>query len=395
MRAGSRRTHSASIRAAVSAAALSASLALFLLGSSTDVAGSESQPSARGGAVGMRAANTRSHPELRKTLPITREKRAERRVVMSLKLARLGGLAKGDRLRFTSEFQASTDCHFRSPRCAGRPYDYSPLIESRLYLARERFTKGGKGAVPLTGWSGRRCSQAEHHCIFAHRWKQREIRRLRDLPCAPDRCRINLVVSASSSQAHKGDKVVIGGNQPDGYIAQDRGRISAIRLHGRGRPDLRKMHSGRIRNRRLPFDRSRRVIYAIRVPVRGRDVIAASAKLVMATGTVPYRFRVGAQLITARSATEATSRGYARRGVSESGEVDEMNGFNCEQRRKRCGVLKTGMLTVRDGSRATRRPLFVNLVVETNPKEAGEKSGDRAVVERRSALRVRRYRSAR
>jgi hypothetical protein len=136
------------------------------------------------------------------------------------------------------------------------------------------------------------------------------------------------------------------------------------------------------------------VIYAIRIPVRGRDVIAASAKLVMATGTVPYRFRVGAQLITARSATETASRGYARRGVSDGGEVDEMNGFNCEQSRKHCGVLKTGMLKVRDGSRAEQRPLFVNLVVETNPKEAGEQSGDRAVVERGSALRVRRYRSA-
>jgi hypothetical protein len=357
------------------------------------VAGAD--PQTGGATVQVSAANTKRSPELRKTVPITRKRRKQPRVIMSLPLRRLGDLARGDRLRFTAEYQVTTDCTYRSPRCAGRPYPhYSPSVESRLILARQRFTKGGRGAMPLTRWRGRRCSHGEHHCVYVHAWDQITIRRLRRLPCKPIRCRINLVVSATSPQSGRRHKLVVGGNKPDGYIAQDRGRISAIRLHGRGSPDLRKLQTRKFRNRKLRMNRRKRVIYAIRVPVRGGDVIAASAKLIMATGTVPYRFRTGAQLITARSATETSSRGYAKQGVSESGEVGEMNGFNCKQSRPRCVLHKTGMLWVWKRSRATRMPLFVNLVVEVNPKRATAGRGDRAVVGPGGKLRVRRYRSA-
>jgi hypothetical protein len=347
------------------------------------------------GAVEIRAASTGRSPELRKTVPIARKRRKQPRVIMSLPLRRLGGLARGDRLRYTAEFQVTTDCTFRSPRCAGRPYPhYNPVVESRLILARKRLTRRGGGAMPLSRWRGRICTHGEHHCVYVHSWDQTQVRRLRRLPCQPHQCRINLVVIARSPRARRGDKLVIGGNQPDGYIAQDRGRISAIRLRGRGSPDLRKQRTGRLQNRKLRLDRRKKVIYSTRVPVRGGDVIAASAKLILATGTVPYRFRTGAQLITARSATETTSRGYARRGVSERGEVGEMNGFNCTQNRPRCVLSKVGMLRVWQRSRATSKPLFVNLVAEVNPKQAVARRGDRVVISSGGGLRVRRYRSA-
>jgi hypothetical protein len=357
-------------------------------------AGTDARAEHSHGAVQIRAASTGRSPELRKTVPIARKPRKKPRVIMSLPLRRLGGLARADRLRFAAEFQVTTDCTFRSPRCAGRPYPhYNPVVESRLILARKRFTKRGRGGRPLSRWRGRTCSHGEHHCVYVHAWDQTRIRRLRRLPCHPLRCRINLVVSARSPHARRGDKLVVGGNQPDGYIAQDRGRISAIRLRGRGSPDLRKLRTDRLRNRKLRLDRRKRVIYSTRVPVRGGDVIAASAKLILATGTVPYRFRTGAQLITARRATETTSRGYARRWVSERGEVGEMNGFNCTQNRPRCVLSKVGMLRVWQRSRATSKPLFINLVAEVNPKSAVARRGDRVVIRREGTLRVRRYRS--
>src|ERR671929_156917 len=60
----------------------------------------------------VRVATTGNGSELVKTLPITPKRGADKEVVMSLRPGTLPGLAAGDRLRLTSEFQITVNCGF-------------------------------------------------------------------------------------------------------------------------------------------------------------------------------------------------------------------------------------------------------------------------------------------
>ena len=71
-------------------------------------------------------ATSGSYSETRKTIPITRRARADRRVVMSMSARRLPDLAAGDRLKLTAELQVTIDCHKRAPSCAGAPTCSTP-----------------------------------------------------------------------------------------------------------------------------------------------------------------------------------------------------------------------------------------------------------------------------
>ena len=81
------------------------------------------------------AATTGVNSELRRTVPITRTRDAQPRVVLSMGPGKLAGLRQGDRLELSSEVQVTVDCDKPSPRCAGRPYDYDPRVTVALEVA--------------------------------------------------------------------------------------------------------------------------------------------------------------------------------------------------------------------------------------------------------------------
>ena len=42
---------------------------------------------------------------------------------------------------------------------------------------------------------------------------------------------MNLIVGAQNKKAKRGDVVVLGGDQPDGSVEQDKGRLNVIQAH--------------------------------------------------------------------------------------------------------------------------------------------------------------------
>ena len=105
-------------------------------------------------------STTGNHSERTRTIPITRERRRERRVVMSMKPREVPDFVPGDRVKVTAEVQFSTNCLTpRGPRCVGPAYHYDPVVRTRLVLAHGRKTTGGKRAVRVSRTKRNVCRQ--------------------------------------------------------------------------------------------------------------------------------------------------------------------------------------------------------------------------------------------
>ncbi|MBA2522964.1 MAG: hypothetical protein H0V25_06485, partial [Solirubrobacterales bacterium] len=203
----------------------------------------------------VRVATTGNHSELIEKLPITRQRGAAPRVVMSLGPSGLPSLREGDRLRLSVESQLTANCTHRVRRCIGPPYEFNPIVDVNLLLTG---SKGATEGVALTGPKRVVCRQRlpdrEHHCVIVFTDAGLSIGRLDELPCEPSRCFINLVMSAYNPGARAEQVILVGGNKPDGAIPQDRGRINAVLFRpGDGDfPDPRRTRA-RVRGE-LPLD---------------------------------------------------------------------------------------------------------------------------------------------
>lgn len=339
------------------------------------------------------------HSELVETVPITRRAGAKKRVVMSLAPSKLPDLRRRDQLKVTAEVQVTLDCFFRQPRCVGpRPYSYSPVVATKLVLAGGERTTGGAGAIPLTSRKRHVClagiPHREHHCVmvFRHGGVHVDGR----LPCAPDRCRINLVLSAYDPNARQGNRLIIGGAPPDGTVSQDRGRVNAVVFRPRSQPRPKPEVTKSRRRTRLPLDEKFRVVYSKRL--RGLDQgdqLTVDAHATAGIHHLPYNARVSSQLILADRRDQIHPGRLARRVARGGPEVSETNGFNCVRPRAPCTFHRVGTARigedVRDGS-GDPAPLYVNLTMLHESKRADHDPDDRVRVLDRGAIKVSRYR---
>lgn len=340
-------------------------------------------------------ATTGDRSELVNTIPISRH--GERRVVMSLSPGRLPDPRDGDRFTATAEVQVTVDCLIRVRRCVGPPYYYSPLVSARLILADGAQVTGGDDAIPLAPSRRQRClgtlPNREHHCVIVFRDAALNVERTGDLPCAPERCRINLVLEASSPKARPGDLLILGGSRPDGTIAQDRGRINAIRF-GPGRHPRHTVRTHRIRLARHPLDEVRRTVYSQRVRGLERgDILTAEARMTTDVARLPYNARITSQLLLTERRGQVHASSRVRR-IAGPGELSESNGFNCTRPRTPCTTRRVGGLVIkRDPVDARGRPLhlFVNLTLLTTPKLTGLRPQDRLPVVHPGGLSVTTY----
>jgi hypothetical protein len=162
---------------------------------------------------------------------------------MSMGPHELPGLKMGDRLELTAELQVTDDCRHPAPRCAGRPYRFSPHIGARLVLASRRGTTGGRHAIALSARKRIHCRQSvpnrQHHCVLVFTGASMHVKNPDALPCGPSTCHVNFAVDAHNRRARHGNKLIIGANKPDGFILQDKGRINAIRLRRARRSERR------------------------------------------------------------------------------------------------------------------------------------------------------------
>jgi hypothetical protein len=336
--------------------------------------------------------------EIRTTIPITRHGAAKRRVVMSMGPAKLPALAAGDRLAVTSELQVTNDCNNQERRCAGHPYQFTPTVGSQLVLAPDNRAIDGRGVIALSRRRTIRCLQVhanrQHHCVIVFARAGHEIH-AGSIPCLPDDCHVNFVLDANSRRARKGDKLVIGGNRPDGSIAQDKGRINAIRLRPGSQEPIPPSTTKHRVHKRLPLHLQPRVILSkrLRHPKRNEQ-LAVYAKYRTNISHLPYSTRVTSQLILARHRHSTSISGLAARTNGSHGEIDEANGSNCVHKRNPCPYRKVGVLRFRRD--ATNRsgdpiPLFVNLWVMTKPKLTTPRHGDRLRINHGAKLKVVRY----
>jgi hypothetical protein len=346
-----------------------------------------------GEAPAVEVATTGNSSERVKTLPITRDPGRAKRVVMSMGPNQLPDLERGDRVRITAEFQVTGDCGHPDPRCIGRVYHYAPEITGRLVLAPDPNATGGPRTVPIAPAKRERCTQRrpdyEHHCVIV--FTRAGFRAGDGLPCPLDRCHVNFVADAHHPRARQGDVLAVGGLRPDGTIPQDRGRINAVRYRGNP-PGLRTVTTHEPRQRRLPPDLRRRVVYS--APLTGLDSdeqLAVAAVLRTDVSHLRYAVRTSARLILADSPRATRQSQFVKRVAAGQGEISENNGSNCTQDEGTCVARKVGVAelrrdAVRGGRRAT---LYVNLVTVLGPKVKEARGGDRVVI-RRGGIRVTR-----
>src|SRR5215208_3715901 len=164
-------------------------------------------------------------------LDITNTQGAAPQAVMSLPLS---SVKAGDRLKVSSELEVTTDCIDSAGHCGhysdgavGHPYDYNPLVDTQLILASSPDATTG---TPLTGLLEQRCRQQlpyrHHHCVPVFPSTTF------DVPADASGLYVNLVASAWNphGDAQPGDRLIVGEDEPDGSILEDKGRVNAVRL---------------------------------------------------------------------------------------------------------------------------------------------------------------------
>lgn len=338
---------------------------------------------------------TGDNTERRNTIPITRRSGAKKRVVASMSPRTLPSLREQDGVEATAEVQVTADCRERVRRCAGRPYNYNPIVNARLILADSARGTSGPAARAISDRQRIRCRQRRpartHHCVIVFTDAAFSHSQANDLGCAPDACRVNLVLDAHSRRASGGgrEKLVIGGNAPDGTIRQDKARINAIRFRPGAQPRIPPEVTSRRRTRRLPMTSTDNVVYSQRLDdLRAREQLVVDSRMRTEIDHLPYGVRVNSQLVLTDGRQETRPGRRVRRVASLSGAISEANGFNCVQPEAPCLSEKVGVLTM---GRDVDRPLYVNLVLNNSAKLQAPKGGDTAKVARGGRLRVVRY----
>jgi hypothetical protein len=348
----------------------------------------------------VKVATSGNGSELVRTIPIVRDRASGKHVVMSLSPRKLPRLDGGDRLRLSAELETTNDCLDPGPQCIGQPYGYSPRVNSRLLLARSATATGGPNTLALSERESLTCRQPlphrEHHCVTVFSRETFDVPQAGLLPCAPNRCRVNLVTWARHRRADPGDLLLIGINTPSGAITQDKGRINVARERpGSIATPRHDSTSARVR-RTMDVERgARRTIYSLRLPnLREREQFTATARMVSDIAHLPYSTFIGAQLVitTGRTATRPTA--LVERTISLNGDVTEGTGFNCTQVTTPCTSRKAGVFRVRrDAPRRDGRPIpfFLNLVSRNAPKRVDDRPGDAIRIVSGGGIRVVRY----
>lgn len=318
------------------------------------------------------ARSTGRHPELRKTIPITRRAHSAKRVVMSLPLPRL---RRHDLIRINGEIATSTTCVTASLRCIGRIYRFDPRISAQVVLAARAKSTTARATRTVSPRTALSCGQSRpnrnHHCPLAIENGGFQVRKLSRLPCAPRHCMLNLVLAAHHRQARGGEVLVVGGDRPDGSVDQDKGRLSAAIIRANEHQLDVHDYSSHLRRRsslEADFLGGERVIYSRMLSNlhRGDVLIARARQRTAIPGGAPYF--VSNQIIVSSDPDGSRPTPLSKRAISGGGTVTQSNGFNCTRGpsafRTPCTSRKSGIVRIR---RTPRRPLFVNLVSRTFP----------------------------
>jgi hypothetical protein len=348
-------------------------------------------------------STTGSQSELVTNLAIGTEPGQGQKVVMSLPCPtgsscdpsdKLASLLAGDRLKASSELEVTTDCINPNPsncyghRSDGAPasYTYNPSVRSQLILAGAPTATGGSGTTPISPPREQTCRQQpdrQHHCVLVFDGPFLDVP-ANAPPCAlANTCYVNLVASASNPAALDGDTLIVGEDEPDGTIGQDKGRVNAVRLRpvisgrepaGKVQTFLRTATTVNSLSVGDSSDPKRTVVFSQRLDkLKNGEQLAVSADMTTDISKLPYKVLVNSKLILTSGQGETTVSDLAKSVAAVSGTITEANGFNCTKTDTPCLTQKVGVgsLIADPG-----KPLFVNLVVGTKAIGATPQVGD-------------------
>jgi len=320
-------------------------------------------------------STTGNHSELVKTLQVTPAPGTAKQVVMSLPPSELGALRTGERLRASSEVEVTTDCEVQSTRCVGTPYTFDPTIDAQLILAPDATTTGGATSTAISTPIHTTCVQEhanrEHHCVLVFTKPFLDVT-TPTLPCPRSACYVNLVADAHNPAAQPGDVVLVGEDEPDGSVHQDKGRVNAIRLRPdapgpepRARVKTYLKRTPQVQRVGIGSNQAgleRTVVFSKRLNDLGSHVqLEVRASMRTDVSQLPYNVLVNSRLILTSGPMTNTVSPLAKRVSTLEGELTEANGFNCTHPASPCLTTKAGV--GRLTGHANR--LFVNLVVAT------------------------------
>lgn len=316
------------------------------------------------------------------------------RVAMSIGPDQFDPIQVGDRLRVNGEVQVSTTCVEEGPRCVGTHYEINPTVTARLVLSSEPSTS--VGFLPLTDVRTVNCKQRRpnrnHHCTITLPNAETTISDLSALPCAPEACYVNLIVGASSPKAKRGNKVVLGGDQPDGTVEQDKGRLNLVQAHPTV-PLPQTSQTSTLVEPNLPLtigdSEKRRVVYSLPIaaPQQG-EVLTFDTSFRTDITALRFNTFISSRVILGETPTSAKATGLAKRATAYKGQGTESNGFNCtlgiSGYPNPCTTVKAGALQITRKFRTVygEEPttLYLNVLAGAKPLLPGTKVTEDQVV---------------
>jgi hypothetical protein len=318
----------------------------------------------------VQVATTGNSSELVETIPITKRPAINPRVVMSLVPGDLPTLQAGDQLEGTAEVEVTTDCRAATSECVGEPYEFNPKVGATLVLGASPDTASGLALAPRQEIVCRqKLPDRQHHCMIVLTPPALQVD-LGALPCAQAGCFLNLVLDAYHRRSKKADALLIGANNRNGRIVQDKGRVNAIRTRPGippqtpPPPPAGTQEAGT--NERLTTGLTvdppgEAVVYSQQLDgLRDGDQLAVATGVTTDVTFLAHNVNVSSKVVLADDPF-STVPGVIGAEVSRlAGEITENNGFNCTHRTTPCPTLKRGVVEIR---RNASVPLYVNVVL--------------------------------
>jgi hypothetical protein len=320
----------------------------------------------------VKVATTGHRSELVPTIPITKKPQVSPRVIMSLTPGALGPLQNGDQLEVNAEAEITTDCRFQSSECVGQPYNFNPKIGARIVVGTSPDTAAGFEIIPRQEVNCRqKPPNRQHHCVFTLRPPPIQVD-LATLGCPATGCFVNLVLDAWHKRGSpKRNVILIGANNRNGKVKQDKGRLNAIRtrnpavlpppeptgtvLIGTDQPTTNAISLN---------PEGTASIYSVEFGnLHKGEQLYVRGGLTTDVTLLNHNANVSTKLILADSPVDTLPGATSTKVAELKGEITENNGFNCTKKATPCPSNKVGVIRIR---RNANVPLYVNLVLNVS-----------------------------
>ena len=329
----------------------------------------------------VRVGSTGNRPELRETIPITKQPGRQRRVAMSFGPATqtdspLPDLRPGDQLLAFAELEVTTDAKDKNhPGRIGNAYKYAPKVEARLLLAaNDALTeeKPGKAIALAPPWR-EQVSHERHHGVVVFPKGQFKVPR-KGLPWS-GASHINLVLGASHEKAKQGDLLLVGQNELTPVVVQDMAGIRVVRLRPGRQPAQPPVRDLNCRINGIPVAKLQTLVFSHRLDdLRQGEQLVVKARLTTDASSLGYAARISSRLFLADAEDQLDpGGGVAGTVASWNGHLSKTTGFNCLPADGAQTTLKFGVLRV---TADAGQPLFLNLVAVSADPFGGAGPGD-------------------